>query len=234
MRYVLASLGEFCTKVASRWYAFGVGVIGGLLGLASSLYAQAHPKAAPLIPIWIWLTSLAGGMLVAIIWAFHDVRRERDAAKDELKRSSDVIRYAPRLHRVSLKEKSGAADTVDVQLKLDIENNSGENVLFEIENLSTAIEGKSGDGLSGTPEYVIPPLKATSFGCPPVRGLPRGWQGGGKVELTARYGYTDSAPKYRARWEYELRFSRIAGAPPEDKIDITYILKSEIKVEDIK
>jgi len=235
---VLTSLGEFCVKVAHRWYAFGVGVIGGILGLASSLYAQAHPKTAPLIPTWIWLTSLAGGIFVAIIWAFHDVRRERDAAKDEVKRRSDAMRNALRLDGVSLKGRPGPAGTVDAQLQLQLKNTSDKSMRFEIEDVSTSIEGKPGEGgFSGASATVIQPHEPTTVVCSPVRGLPPGWQGGGLLKLTVRYGAepspddASSPAQYRVRWEYTLRFSR--SAPQEQDIEVSMNPVRNIVVQDI-
>jgi len=85
VRDVMASLREFFLKVVRHVYAVVVGVIGGVLGVVSAIYADlqkpsAKPSAA-LVPLWIWLPLLAAGFLIAIIWAFHDVRVERDVMK---------------------------------------------------------------------------------------------------------------------------------------------------------
>src|SRR5438876_114522 len=80
---MLASLREFGGKVGRRWYAVVVGVIGGVLGLVSAVYTAANPRGASLVSLLVWLPLLAGGFLVAIIWAFHDVRMERNVATQE-------------------------------------------------------------------------------------------------------------------------------------------------------
>ena len=82
MRDVLASLREFGVKVFRHVYVLVVGVIGGILGLASAVYSDFQkPGASSLVPLWVWLPLFAIGCGVAVIWAFHDVRMQRDAAQ---------------------------------------------------------------------------------------------------------------------------------------------------------
>jgi hypothetical protein len=82
VRNVLASLREFWLKVIRHFYVLVVGVIGGILGLASGVYGDFQaPGASPLVPLWVWLPLFAVGYGVAVIWAFHDVRMERDAVQ---------------------------------------------------------------------------------------------------------------------------------------------------------
>src|SRR5713226_7645689 len=126
----LASLREFCLKVASHVYAFVVGVIGGVLGLVSGLYAEARPKAAPLIPLWLWLPLLAAGFLVAILRAFHDVRTERDAAKDEIERRFSALRYALRRSSIDYHLDLQPNGTWNVQVGLNLANDSDEYLRY--------------------------------------------------------------------------------------------------------
>lgn len=85
MTSVLASLREFCIRIARHVYTLLVGLIGGILGLVSTVYSAARPKAAPPVSLWLWLPLLAGGLLVTIFLAFHDVRTERDKARVQIR-----------------------------------------------------------------------------------------------------------------------------------------------------
>ena len=76
---MLVSLREFCGKVVRRWYALAVGVIGGTLGLASALYAEAKPKATPLVPLRVWLALLVGGYEMEDMAAVTEGRSVEDA-----------------------------------------------------------------------------------------------------------------------------------------------------------
>ena len=87
---LLTSLREFCSRVVRHVYSFGVGVVGGVLGVISAVYSDVRPKAPTLIPLWVWLSLLSGGFLVATFRAFNDVRVERDEARSETKWRFDV------------------------------------------------------------------------------------------------------------------------------------------------
>ncbi len=97
---LLTSLKEFGSGVVRRWYAFAVGVIGGLVGLATALYAQAKPKAAPLVPLPLWILLLTIGLLGAIIWVFHDLRLDRDRVRAEVADRFGTWSHYPMLHHV--------------------------------------------------------------------------------------------------------------------------------------
>ena len=233
MRDVLASLREFFGKVARRWYAFGIGVIGALLGLASTLYAQARPKAAPLVPMWLWLTLLAGGFLVAILWAFHDVRMERDAMRAEMKDRFSAMRYALQISG-SQRTMLPGPDTFGVQFEVTLTNQSGEFMRYEVERVSTAIEGRpEADALiGGSSEAVIAPHGASTFTCPPAYGIPAGWRTG-VLKLTARYGHPSEPPQYRVQWEYALQNLWLAGSLPGQASRVRMTPVRPVEVEDI-
>ena len=82
MRDFLASLWEFALKLISHVYVVVVAVVGGILGIVSGVGSDFQtPGASPLVPLWVWLPLFGIGYGVAVIWAFHDVRMERDAVQ---------------------------------------------------------------------------------------------------------------------------------------------------------
>jgi hypothetical protein len=92
VRDVLASLREFLLKVFHHIYVLVVGVIGGILGLASAVYGDfQQPGASPLVPLWVWLPLFALGYGVAVIWAFHDVRMERGVIEQRALRAESAL-----------------------------------------------------------------------------------------------------------------------------------------------
>src|SRR6266487_2495966 len=143
MHDALISLGEFCHKTVHHWYALGIGAIGGFLGLASTLYAEVKPKAHPLVPLWVWLPLLAGGFLVAIIWAFHDVRMEREAAMNEIEHRFSVLRYALQREAIDYRLNLCPDATWSVEVGLRLKNNSDEYLRYQIERMNVVIEGRS-------------------------------------------------------------------------------------------
>ena len=89
-REVRVSVNEHLGLVAKRWWALVVTGAGGVLGLIA-LTVPSHKVGQPLVPTWLWLTLLFGGVIVAQFLAFHDVRKERDRIKEETRvRFSDV------------------------------------------------------------------------------------------------------------------------------------------------
>jgi hypothetical protein len=233
VRDVLASLLEFCRRVASHWYAFAVGVIGGLLGLASGLYAEARPKAAPLVPLWIWLPLLAGGFLVAIVWAFHEVRTERDAAKADIERRFSALRYALRRGGIDYNLALQPDGAWSVQVALKLANDSDEYLRYEVEHMSVLIEGQSVDN----PQFdnrgvIIAPHGVDSFRYPFVTDIPEGWQTG-SIEYAIRYGHPSAPLRYRKSQALRLRTARLIGPLPPHDIQINADLVSDPEVEDV-
>jgi hypothetical protein len=94
MAQLVASLREYMGRVWQRGWAVIVSGIGGVLTMLSAVVppsASAHPH--PVIPLWLGLTLLIGGLFVAQFLAFHDVRKERNAARTELRTRLDAVRY---------------------------------------------------------------------------------------------------------------------------------------------
>src|SRR5579859_959085 len=155
---------------------------------------------------------------------------ERDSMWAEVRRRFDAMRYALRFGPVSCKSRASVAGTVDAQLELNLTNHSGEFMRFEVEDVSAAIRGTpAADASMESREAVIPPHSAIVFACPPVCGLPPGWQGEGFLRLTARYGHASSPPQFRVRWECVLQSCR----PPGRNIEVVAYPQRAIEVEDI-
>lgn len=233
MHDVLVSLGEFCRKTVGHWYAAGVGLIGGVLGLASTLYAEAKPKANPLVPLWIWLPLLAGGLLVAIIWAFHDVLMERNAARNEVERRFSALRYALQREAIDYRMNLCPDGTWSVEAGLRLKNNSSEYVRYEMEQMNVVIEGRS----VANPTFynqgiVIPPHGTDVFRFPFIHGVPDGWQSG-SLEFTIRYGHPSAPLRYRKSQTLNLTTSRLIGPMPPHDIHIQADLVKDPEVEDI-
>jgi len=244
MRGVLASLREFCGKVARRWYAVGIGVTGGILGIVDAVSAAAaKPKTAPFsVPLWLWLPLLAGGFLVAIIWAFHDVRMERedmrtqrDAAKAEIERRFDALRYALSIENIGTHTDVGPDGTTgDVAITFVHRNNSPEYLRYEIEDADVIIQGREADQedpgfAKGT---VIPPHGTAQSTCSPIRSVPILFQYG-ILKLTIKYGHPSASLRFRKSWERKLRARSIFGATPGRHVQIVAELVSDPEVEDI-
>ena len=99
------SFGEHPRRVpAPTGWALIVSGVGGVLGLISATVEPSnttHPTA--LVPTWLWMVLLFGGVIVAQFLAFHDVRKERDAVKREMAERFSNIRY--RFAMVGLRER---------------------------------------------------------------------------------------------------------------------------------
>lgn len=234
MHDVLISAGEFCRKTVSHWYAVGIGVIGGILGLASTLYAEAKPKAHPLVPLWIWLPLLAGGFLVAIVWAFHDVRMERDTAKDEIENRFSALRYALQREAIDYRINLAPDATWSVEVGLRLKNNSDEYLRYEIGGMNVVIEGRSVQN----PQFcnggtIIPPHGSDVFRFPFIHSVPNGWQQG-SVEFTVLYGHPSAAFRYRKSQTLRLTTSRLFGKTPPHDIHIQADLVTDSEIEDVR
>jgi hypothetical protein len=236
---VLVSLREFSIKVGHHIYALVVGVIGGVLGLVSAIYADtqptpAPPKAAPpLVPLWIWLPLLAGGFLVAIFRAFHDVRVERDAARDEIERRFAAMRYALQRSGIDYHLNLDPGGTWSVEVGLKLTNNSAEYLRYEMEDMAVDIEGRVvPDATFYNRGIIIAPHGTDTFRYPFIGGLPANWQRG-SIKFTVRYGHPSAPLRYRKTQELKLRTSRLFGRPPPHDIQIDADLVSDPEVEDI-
>ena len=187
---LLTSLREFCSRVVRQVYYFGVGVVGGVLGVISAVYGDVRPKAPTLIPLWLWLSLLSGGFLVATFRAFNDVRIERDEARSETKWRFDVMRYALQPAGVPvtlLPAASGTLGRLDLEVGLRLANNSAEYLQYEIEHMTVTIESRT----VGNPEFanrgvIIAPGRYDVFKFPTIRNVDGDWREG-TLDYAVRY-----------------------------------------------
>jgi hypothetical protein len=208
MREVLASIREFGGKVARRWYVAGIGVIGGILGVVDAVaVAAAKPKATPFsIPLWVWLPLLAGGFLVAIIWAFHDVRLERDAALTGVKDRFETLRYALALGGFGAHiSRNADGETWDVAVWVVVTNSSAEPLRCDAEELTATIQGQRSEEEAESPVVgvVVQPDGSTTVLSGFVRGVVLPWQEA-SLQFTALYGHPAGGPRYRKSQGYRL------------------------------
>jgi hypothetical protein len=235
VRTYLASLGEFARKVTHHVYAFVVGVVGGILGLASLVYAVVQPNVkTPLVPLWIWLPLLSGGFLLATFRAFHDVRMERDVERNEIERRFSTMRYALQRTGIDYHLDLCLEDhTLSVGVGLKLTNNSNEYLRYEIEHMIVIIESKSVQ----SPHFynrgiIIAPHGTDLFRYPFITGVPEDWQAG-FIEFTVRYGHPSAPLRYRKSQELSLRVSRFLNQPPPGNIRIDADLIHDPDVEEL-
>ena len=238
MREVWASACEFGRKIIRHVIAVAVGVIGGILGIVDAVSAvAAKPKTTPFsIPLWVWLSLLAGGFLMAAFRAFHDVRMERDAAKAEVRRRDGALRYALSFGTtIAAETLVRRHDVGDVRVTFQLQNNSQDEYLrYEYEEVTVLIEGKeSAQGEVGIPKGgVLAPDATIRHGCPPVCDVPLAWRAG-SLRLTVKYGHPSAPLPYRKSWEYKLWQAPLAGSPPGQGMQMGGEPVSSPEVEDI-
>jgi hypothetical protein len=235
VREVWASAREFGRKIIRHFIAVAVGVVGGILGVVDAVSAAAaKPGTTPFsIPLWVWLPVLAGGFLVAIFRAFHDVRMERDAVVAEMERRFDAQRYALTVLGLGVDLDPNPDGTGDMTLLFKFINGSPEPLWYTADETTTIIDGqRSVEQPTLPPEgVVIAPQQETSIACDPVRGISVPWRDG-SVEFAVRYGYPQGKRRYRQRYAYKLTPPRFTGQPA-GHIEITAVQVRNPGVEDI-
>jgi hypothetical protein len=192
--------------------------IGGVLGLIA-LVVPGHTVAAtpttpahstPLVPTWLWLTLLLGGLMVAQFLAFHDVRKERDAARTELRTRLDAIRY--RFQMVALGGSVGmgvrAHTTVPepgYSLWITFANGAMDVLEYEVESYILTLGNHAADpGLDfDSRGGLILPGHEHRFSyhwiCAPI-DQPLAGQG----EYTVVYGHPSGGPRFRTRHKFAI------------------------------
>jgi hypothetical protein len=232
---VLISLREFSGRIVRQMYFLAVGIVGGVLGVTSAIYADVQPKAPALVPLWVWLPLLAGGFLVATFSAFHDVRIERDKARSETKWRFDVMRYALQPAGVPvalLPAADGTLGKLDLEVGLRLANNSAEYLRYEIEHMTVTIESLT----VGNPEFansgvIIGPGRYDVFRFPTIRNVNGDWKEG-TLDFAVRYGHPSSRLQFRKAQRLQLKAQREPG-PPGRRVYVKYELISDSDIEDI-
>jgi hypothetical protein len=82
------SAAEYGRRFAQRWYILLPGLVGAIALVAS--LAGVHLK----LPAWVPWAVIGGSFFAANLWAFHDVRVERDSSavpKDAKRRIEDEL-----------------------------------------------------------------------------------------------------------------------------------------------
>lgn len=69
---------EFIGRATHRWYILLPGALGGIVWVANLAGVELK------LPIWVPWVAIVGSFVLAIFWAFHDLRTERDGRITEL------------------------------------------------------------------------------------------------------------------------------------------------------
>jgi hypothetical protein len=213
---------------AAGWLALIVLILGVAAGIAVPLVFS--------LSLWLTAVVLMGLFIVVVLEGtyrvWHAAEQERDAAKGEIERRFTAMRYALQFSEISSSFIMGLG-TMDVQLGLTFKNNSDEYMRYEIENVSTAIEGvRSPENSVSTAAAIIPPQGTDTFTAPAASGAPLNWQMG-SLSLIVRYGHASGSPRYRKHWECPIQAMRQPGLPDSPLSGINLVSASSLEVEDI-
>jgi hypothetical protein len=213
-------LGEYSHRVWQRGWAIVVSGIGGALGLialtvpphtvASTAIAPAH--TSPLVPTWLWLSLLLGGIMVAQFLAFHDVRMERDAAHREIQQRFDSIRYRFEMTGLTGGAVKAQVDGMDgpqtgYLFGLVFANGGAEMLQYEVESLDITVGTHSSpdNGFSSSGGVILPG-RNTRFRCPWIPSpigdgdvLPAG-----RGEYVVSYGHPSGGTRFSTRHKFVI------------------------------
>ncbi len=151
----------------------GVGQLynaAGWLGLVVPILGIAAGIAVPLVfSLSLWLTAIViMGLFIVVMLegtyrVWHVTGQERDAAKGEIEHRFVAMRYALQFSGIAPSFIMNQGN-MDVQLGLTFKNYSDEYMRYEIESVSTVIEGiRSPDGPVLTTAAIIPPHGTDTF-----------------------------------------------------------------------
>jgi hypothetical protein len=204
-----------------------LGLIVPVLGVAAGITVPLVFKLSP----WLTAVVLMGLFIVVVLEGAYRVWRvaeqERDAFRGELERRFAAMRHALQISDIVASIIVGSGAT-GVQLGVKFKNNSDEYMRYEIESVSTVIEGVHGsDGAILSTAAIIPPHGTDTFTSPAVSGTPFDWQMG-SLSLTVRYGHASGLPQYRRHWEFAVQAVR-----QQDGVNVNLVPVNAPEVDDI-
>jgi hypothetical protein len=138
------SLREHGQRVRQRGWVLIVTGVGGVLGLIALTVPPSTGKhPGPLIPTWLWVSLIVVGVVVAQFLAFHDVRKERDAVKADMRSRFDSIRYRFQMHALRGMAASRIAEVGSPEdgyrFWFEFLNGGTEALEYEVERMSITI-----------------------------------------------------------------------------------------------
>jgi len=187
------ALGEYLLRTGRQSFLVLVSVFGAILGLLSIWVP---------IPVWIWLTVLCFGVLLAQFQAFAAVLSERDEERRRIHDLENGVRFHFNLVGLAVAfdgrhEAGGVVSHHDLGFELMFRNAYRTPIWFEVEHLAVEVAGvPSGTELSNTGSIVLPGADARFF-TPAVERVPAAPTLAGEVDLRVRYGVPDAEAQYR-------------------------------------
>jgi len=229
------SRGAVQLNSAAGWIGLVVLVLGVTAGIAVPLVFS--------LPHWVTAVVLMGLFIAVLlegtygVWHATDQKAdaalaERDAARSDIKRRFDAMRYALQISGL-VPNLIMNPHTMDVQIGLQINNTSEEYMRYKIECVSTLVEGRrSPDGPILNVNAIIPPHGTDTFMPPAAPGVPLNWQIG-SLSVTVCYGHASGPLRYRRRWEYAMQAMRRHESPPDQVSQVNLAPVNAPEVEDL-
>lgn len=213
---------------AAGWLGTIVLVLGVAAGIAVPVLFSLSPWVIAVVLLSLLVLVLAEGTYR--VWRV--TKQKLDTAISEIESRFSALKYALQISSVSPKCIYHAL-SMDVQIGLQLKNNSDEYVRYEVESVSTVIEGSSSsESIEFSTSAVIPPHGTDVFMPPEATGVPLAWQRG-SLSLTVRYGHASEEPRYQQRWQYAIKAMRSLAAPSSQINEINMALMSPPIIEDI-
>lgn len=155
---------------------------------------------------WPWMLSLGFFLgAVAFFLNFHQMRIQRDAARDDLTKRLAGIRYRLKLGAVNESIYPGAVPgRWEIAHGIELQNGAKETIEYEIEKFEVVVDGcRSGTFSPHATQGFLLPETAESIACPSVVNVVQ--PGLGQGVLVVRYRHADDGPWFRYRQTFETR-----------------------------
>lgn len=171
------------------------------------------PKAGrSLIPTWLWVTLLVGGIVVAQFLAFHDVRKERDDVKRVMQAKFDALRY--RFEVKGIIGHLGMANMGDgtskhgYRFELVFTNASLEVMEYEIESVVIEVGGVTApaevDPSPSRGTIILPGNDKTLIYRTILAPKPKLLPPDGSCAIVVKYGHPTGGQWFRMRHEFTI------------------------------